>query len=192
MQGAAMARVRAVLEALDGIALCLDARLRIVDMGRANWSAFWHANGGAGAAPDVLGRDITDYFSAGPVRTAFRVALWQVLTGERSRLRLPFRCDAPDRQRDMQLSVTRLGAGSLLYHSIPVATRPRRFVTGRVATDSGPVCAVCARAELDAAEAEMLAALDWPAPPEALPHAMIQTARDLCPRCHLTLVADAA
>lgn len=185
-----------MLEAMDGVALLLDARLRIVDMGRANWSAFWRANGGAEEAPDVLGRDVTDYFSAGPVRTAFRVALSRILTGERDGLRLPFRCDAPDRRRDMQLSVTRVGARRLLYHSLPVASGPRFLSNDRAPPGHRAVCAVCARsgtdAAIDAAEAEMLATLDWPAPPEAVPHAMVHAARDLCPRCHLNLIAQAA
>lgn len=196
---------RDILESLDGVALLLDADLRIAALGRRNWDRFWRENGGAADAPEVLGTDVTDHFAAGTVRAAFRVALHELLAGNRPPICLPFRCDSPTIRRDMQLSVTRCGRRHLLYHALQVASRPILLPVYRAhGPTRGPVpavCTICGGHELSPA-AGPDAPFDWapaqqdaavmhaPAPPAtlALPPAL---AAEMCPRCYFALTAPA-
>jgi hypothetical protein len=171
-----------ILEAMTGIALVLDRDLRVVAGGWRNWSDFWHANGGDDRVPAVVGQDLTSALSAGAVRCGFRAAMGAVARGERRSLQLPFRCDAPGLRRDMLLSVTRSGGEHLLYHAIPLAETKRAIPLHP--QRSADCCAICCRAAAEPADP-----LDWA---ETLQTSFCQPAQDICPRCTLTLMSQAA
>ena len=190
-----MVRAQTLLDAMDGIALVLDADLRVVAGGWTNWSTFWRANGGAAPVPLALGSDITLAFSKGPVRCAFRAALQGVLRGERPPLRLAFRCDSPRVLREMHLTVTRCGGDRLLYHARLLAERPWPARLSLVPQQPERRCGVCARVQMpavtvpDGAAALQPDALDWSEP--VSPPQVPAEEPDLCPRCHLALAATA-
>lgn len=182
-----------ILDALDGIALLLDAELCVVAFGAANWRAFWHGNGGRGTAPDPRGRHLPDVLPDGVARAAFRVALYDVLSGARGPLQMPFRCDAPSLRRDMVLTVRRCGPSHLLYHSVPVAEHWQpRLPVGHGSGARGR-CVMCDRVEpRDRGPGE---AIDWDdprAPDNGSGHELPLRADELCPRCLLKLLGQAA
>jgi hypothetical protein len=172
-----------ILDAMGGIALVLDHDLCVVAGGWQNWSSFWRDNGGAGPAPRILGCDLTEGFTPAPLRAGFRAALMALAAGERGPLRMPFRCDAPGLRRDMLLSVTRCGDAHLLYHATLLAETAHPVRPDAPAFRRG--CVVCARPAPDAGHAR----LDWAEPAAAVARWPVQ---DLCPRCALTLAAQAA
>ncbi len=182
-QSYAMAHAQDILESFDGIALVLNSRLRVVAGGWTNWNRFWRNNGGVGPAPAVLGRDLTDAFSDGVLRSAFRAALASVVLGERPALRLRFRCDGPTVRRDMRLTVARCGTGHLLYQTVALSEtavlRPARPLA------MPERCAICG-----AVPPEQDSWLDWQEPPAGQPP--LPASDTLCPRCALGLSAHAA
>lgn len=184
-----MKQWRDILEQTAGIAMVLDRDLRIVDIGWQNWILFWRQNGG-GQIPDMIGRDVTAFFSEGPVRDTFRHALNEVLLSERPWMRLDFRCDSPDLSRMMRLTVTPLtedGAiKALLYQSEPIWSSPRDTPLP-VFPPVEQVCAVCSRITPTAPDTASrdFAWWDWTPPSPSAPKP-VQT---LCPQCHLDLLS---
>lgn len=185
-----MKRWREIVDKAPGVALVLDRDLRIADIGWQNWILFWRQNGG-GPVPDLLGRDVTDFFSPGTVRDTFRHAFNAVATGQRPWVRLDFRCDSPDLSRLMRLTVSPLTVEGtlrgLLYHSEPLWSR-HRDTPLPAWPPTEQVCAICSRTtpECGGHADHTFAAWDWtPPPPQA--HRPVQT---LCPACHLDLLAE--
>ena len=183
-----MKRWRDILDSAPGIAMVLDRDLRIADIGWQNWILFWRQNGG-GTIPDMIGRDVTEFFSAGPVRDTFRHAFNEVVVGQRPWVRLDFRCDSPDLSRLMRLTVSPLvtdgAVAGLLYSSDPIWTRGRNTPSPEYPPVE-QVCAVCTRTMPDQiGNREDFAGWDWTPPAPTLDRP-VQT---LCPHCHLDLLS---
>ncbi|NNK77315.1 MAG: PAS domain-containing protein [Litoreibacter sp.] len=95
------------LEALEGITFMTDRDGVIMAIGARNWDAFCVDNGAPDlAASDVIGRNLFDYVSGKPVRAQIREALDKLAKSPENSWVMPFRCDAPGRQRHMRQSVT--------------------------------------------------------------------------------------
>ncbi|MDX1648404.1 MAG: hypothetical protein R3263_00995 [Myxococcota bacterium] len=89
----------------------LDAedRIRWVDR---DWLRFADENEAKDLRPErVLGRPVFDFLSGGPVRHVYAI-LFQAARSGRT-LCVPFRCDAPDRRRYMELRIEPADAGGL-------------------------------------------------------------------------------
>jgi hypothetical protein len=185
-----MTRWREMLDRAPGVALVLDRDLQIADVGWRNWTLFWEQNGG-GPMTDLLGRDVTDFFSPGPVRDTFRHAFNAVATGQRPWVRLDFRCDSPDLSRMMRLTVTPLTLEGrlrgLLYHSVPLWAH-RRDGPLPAYPPTEQICAVCNRTTPDDGSHpdRHFAAWDWT---PRLPWAR-RPMQTLCPACHLDLLTE--
>lgn len=83
----------------------LDDRDDIVTTGGA-WESFAVANGAPTlAAPDFVGQSLWDHVSDAPTREIYRHAFRRV-RDRGTALRLPFRCDAPEVRREMQLVIS--------------------------------------------------------------------------------------
>lgn len=95
----------ATIYVLDG-----DDRIRGVGGG---WDSFATANGAAELAGDALvGRSLWDCIAGPEVRELYRALFDRVRSRGRT-VDVPFRCDAPDRRRHMQLRVQPISGASL-------------------------------------------------------------------------------
>lgn len=147
-----------ILEAMDGIAILMDRSLIVRHIGWPNWNSFWTANGGVADSADVVGHDITDFFSSGEVRDTYRKLLLQVTERRRHLIQTDYRCDSPTLKRSMRLTVTPVQSGTeteyLLYQStlLAVEQRPAIHLFSARAVDSKlpnalKVCSICAKVQ---------------------------------------------
>lgn len=144
-----------VLEAMDGVVLLLDRDLKIRAIGEKNWRGFWCSNSSL-EPPQVLGTCILNGFSQGVVRDTYRELFEDVFHKRRDVVEFTYRCDAPDKERRMRLSVRRLTADDgeqyLLYQSTILSIKQRppmpifglRFDQPLKKSDLIRICAVCA------------------------------------------------
>jgi hypothetical protein len=146
---------------MDGVAMILDEDLRIAQVGRPNWKAFFESNPPPSIAPQTrpgekfIGHPVTQFFAGEEVRLIFGDLFRSVLDGARPVVRTDYRCDAPETRREMRLSVTpimtRGKIKSLLYHSVPLFVGKRQAIPlfgAPVAEEGGDdtmtLCAICA------------------------------------------------
>lgn len=100
-------------------------RIRSVD---AAWVRFARENGAAVADPaEVLGRSVFDFIEGGEVRHLYGL-LFRAARTRRRPIRLPFRCDAPDRRRFMELRIEPGAAGGLSLAASLLFEEPRPAV----------------------------------------------------------------
>jgi hypothetical protein len=146
-----------MLEAMDGVALLIDPGLVVRHIGRSHWNDFWKKNAGSRGPLDVVGRDITGFFSEGQVRDVYRTLFLDVARSARQAVKINYRCDSPVLKRSMRLTVTAVPTGAkaeyLLYQSttLDVEQRPAIPLFGAPTGARGPgivkVCAVCAKVQ---------------------------------------------
>lgn len=106
----------------------LDRRNRIVGVGGA-WDAFALDNDGAGATvARVLGTDLLVHVTGDPTRALLDTVLWRVRRREHPVV-LPFRCDSPDRERHMEMTLCgEPGEGVLIaYRQLRTVPLPFRL-----------------------------------------------------------------
>ncbi|MEY2654886.1 MAG: hypothetical protein RLZZ524_1914 [Pseudomonadota bacterium] len=100
-----------------------ENRLRAVS---ADWDVFARANDGDGALTRrVLGRPLTDFLTGDATRMFVRAVFEATRVTGRPRS-LPYRCDAPDRTRQLEMTVTPLGGGALRVEHRLLASEPRQ------------------------------------------------------------------
>ena len=95
------------LDALDGISYLTHLDGTIGAIGAARWNVFARENG----APDLLdhcvvGRNLFDFVSGAEVQSSLRQIMRELAVRGRAAYVVPFRCDAPDRLRNMRQSIT--------------------------------------------------------------------------------------
>lgn len=196
---------------MDGIALLIDRRMRIVAVGRPNWDRFWIDNGGGDPILDPLGGTFTDFIVPGEVRERFRALLGDVLAGHRPAARLDFQCDSPSIRRLMRLTLTPVRlpdrlvaegklAEGVLYQSIRIdveARPPQPLVTApeSLAPAGGAaivhMCARCSRVAWPPGRASR--ASSWIGPVDyyrrgGSEHVLLQ--HGLCPSCLESFMAE--
>lgn len=93
-----------------------------------NWAGFLAENGSGRTVPDAfLGSCLWNHFS-----DASTINLYQALIARARRLDreviVPFRCDAPDRRRYMQMHVRSVAAGEIEFCSVLLREEPRTAV----------------------------------------------------------------
>lgn len=103
----------------------IDASDVIVRVG-GDWLDFAGANQAAESChPDqVLGRPLWNFVTGLETRHLYRLLLDGVRSG-REALRIPFRCDAPDRRRFLELIISRQPEGLLQFASVLLRVEPR-------------------------------------------------------------------
>lgn len=195
---------QALLDAMDGVTLLLDAELRIAAVGWPNWDGFLRENDGPAYARDeIVGRPIYDYFTEGEVRETYRRAFEHVLTGERGQLRVTYHCDAPHVARLMRLSVTRVNgdaAHALLYQSVLLhaVERPPIGLYGVPVRPLGEgdlltICSICARVAWP--KGTPAGAREWIDPREYYRRGgedVAELSHGFCPSCFDRLMAELA
>jgi hypothetical protein len=81
------------------------------------WLAFARENSASELdEPAVLGRKLWDFIADGPTQELYREIHERVRTLGNP-IEVPFRCDSPNLQRHMQLTISRQDGGRLLYES---------------------------------------------------------------------------
>ncbi len=193
-----------ILEAMDGIVILMDRSLIVRRIGWRNWNGFWIANGGAVDAVNVVGRDITDFFTEGEVRDTYHELLLQVSERKRRLIQTDYRCDSPTLKRSMRLTVTPVQSGTetkhLLYQSILLAVeqRPAIPLFGRRAVGSNllnalKVCSICANIQWPAGTTAPDA--EWIEPQEYYQRGGLEDvllSHGFCPPCYELFTAEEA
>lgn len=110
-----------ILDALEGVTYLtdLDGVVRVI--GRSSWNVFASANDTPELRPEVVvGAPLFDMIAGEEVREAYRAMHRAVVSGARPRACFNFRCDSPDAERWMRMSIGLIrgdrGAG-VLYQS---------------------------------------------------------------------------
>ena len=118
------------LDALDGVAYLAAPSGVILGVGRNGWARFALTVGGhSPSANDVIGQSLFDMIADDEARSAFRAIHGRVASLARSALTYEYRCDAPNLERLMRMSVsaltTRGRLQGVLYQSILVSAKDR-------------------------------------------------------------------
>ncbi len=98
-----------------------DDRIRAVD---GDWVDFAVANGARELASSVVGTPLWAYISDRTTRHLYELILRRARERQES-VRIPFRCDAPDAIREMELEIHPREDRSVEFISRTLATRPR-------------------------------------------------------------------
>ena len=154
-----------MLDALDGTAYVTDLDGRLVSVGPESWGAFARENAGDGLAQSPpVGNRIADGISGPTVRAFYQGAHETARSGER-RIAFAFRCDAPEVERRMKMTISPLRSGKtiigVLYQATILSERsrpPLRYLDAATALeqykdDGAPLIASCS----------FCAKIDWPA-----------------------------
>lgn len=113
------------LDTLEGVAYAVERDGTVLAVSRDSWSSFARENGGEAIADPhaIVGRNLLDFVSGDEVRESYRdymEALSHAPTTER--VAFGFRCDAPDRKRQMRMAISPMVLyGTLrgfLFHSV--------------------------------------------------------------------------
>lgn len=166
----------------------IDAGDMIVDVDDA-WLDFARRNGAAGLTRErTIGRS-AHVFIAGWALSELYAQLFIALRRDCRKAELPFRCDAPDMQRHMQLEMSAGPDGHIRLAGRLLRSVPRRRIP---LLDAGVrrngqwliICSVCRRLPaVDGSwqEVEQALASPYAEPPEGLP----QLTHDICQSCEM-------
>lgn len=118
------------LDVMDGLAFRIDRAGIIQDVGANHWDAFAAANGAPELqASTVISRSLFSYIEGEQVRTYLRQVLDRIAEDPNWCWVLPFRCDAPDRERGICQSLRPIFSGQdctgFLFQSIEQYSRQR-------------------------------------------------------------------
>ncbi|GAP35795.1 hypothetical protein [Piscinibacter sakaiensis] len=170
----------------------LDAADRLVAVS-SDWDRFALDNQGPGAcAGAVLGRSLFDFVLGEPTRRLLELGLAQARRSGRRRT-LAYRCDAPDRRRELRMVMTPLLGGSVLVEHRLVSSRTRAARTVQPSAAPAPAgwrrCSQCQRLQAsDAApwcEADAVGPSQWPAGQRLAVQEVV------CPDCQARLPEEA-
>ena len=144
------------LEALDGVTYVTDTEGVVRLLGVTGWCHFAAANDGLELTPvAVLGMSLFDMIAGEEVRDAYRAMHDTVVGGVRPRVCFTFRCDAPDVERWMRMSISLVRGErdvGVLYQSQllrsevrpSVALFSRELILEQLKGEAGrPIVAIC-------------------------------------------------
>lgn len=147
-----------LLDALMGVAYIVTVRGEILAVGERHWAEFANdSQSGDLKASTLLGRNLFDYIKGDAVREYYR-SLHATLISGGGRASFEYRCDAPDTERRMLMSVSSFELDSqmplILYQSQVIDERVRVPVPFLVANnytksyddnDLASICSFCSR-----------------------------------------------
>lgn len=120
----------------------VDANDKIVYINAA-WREFAQRNGAPDLPGRVSGTSLWDHLSGGTVREVSKGLVASVRCSGNS-LKLPFRCDAPDTRRFLEMELTPLGNGEVEFRSRVIRTEQRPPVPVPLEAEGTPLFLVCA------------------------------------------------
>jgi hypothetical protein len=111
-----------LLNALSGLIYITSRSGELLAFGRRNWDAFACKNSGQDAVSNnLLGRNLFDFIQGEEVRAVYKSSHATLLEDDQARISFEYRCDAPDRERRMLMSVSTVvcdgGETAILYQS---------------------------------------------------------------------------
>lgn len=107
----------------DACGYVVDAEDRVTCVDEA-WVAFARGNGASALAKSVIGTSLWRHIADPTTRHLYELMMDRVRVTGRT-VRVPFRCDAPGMVREMELSISPLGAGALALVAGTLRTRSR-------------------------------------------------------------------
>jgi hypothetical protein len=118
------------LEALAGISFVTDPGGTILAIGAKRWNAFAGANGALELTDQAaIGRNLFDFVSGADNGAHLQRVMKELSVGIHDSWAMPFRCDGPDRERNMWQSVTPFRSGrdcaGFLFQSIELSSNHR-------------------------------------------------------------------
>ena len=145
------------LDALDGLSFILQIDGTISGVGSPRWDNFARSNAAPElAASRVLGRNLYEFISGDEVKQHLQTFLHQLSSMQRSSLVVPFRCDAPNMQRNMRQAITPIMKGDVcqgfLFQSVDLDHRQRppldifdfKAIAAKVSQNSNlPIVTMC-------------------------------------------------
>jgi hypothetical protein len=126
------------LSALDGVAFLVAPDGTIIGVGRKGWTAFAREVGGnSPSREEVVGRRLFDMIAGDEVKHAFAALHERAATLATQGLTYEYRCDAPDLERLMKMSISALTSQGrllgVLYQSTLLSAKdrvPLEFLSG--------------------------------------------------------------
>jgi len=101
---------------MQKLSYIIDAGNRLVRLS-SGWERFAIANGAPDLSPyNVLGRNLDSFITGAETREVFGMFLTRLRQSDREVV-LPFRCDAPDRRRLMEMTVLARPDGSIEFRT---------------------------------------------------------------------------
>lgn len=191
------------LNALDGVAYLAASDGTVIGVGREGWSKFMRGAGADGPAPEaVVGRRLFDMIADPEAKRAFEAVHRRVATLASRALTYEYRCDAPDLERLMKMSVSAVTSEGrllgVLYQSTLLSAKnrvPLAFLSTREAqieearVSSLPfvrICQFCANVTMRSWNDE------WAAPTDFYRRGgddAVRLSYGICPACERTRLA---
>ena len=196
---------KAVLSALDGIAYLVDPAGVILAVGEKPWADFATTNGAPGlGSRNVVGRSMLSFIAGRELREIYRRFVESVASGSREVIGFRYRCDSPNRRRDVKLNIApvRLGGEfvAVLMHNQILDERERppidlfdtASVLAAVKRDANlPLVVVCSVCNRVAMGEEVQRAWIEPETYYAMGGlADVRVSHGLCPWCHDALEGE--
>jgi len=155
-----------LLDAMDGIVYLIDADGIILAVGGEAWRRFAEENSAPWLAPEsVVGTSIFSHIHGGGVQDTCRKLHDAVCQERRPAVTYGYRCDAPDAERRMRMSISpvrdRSGSVMALYQS-QVVTEAPRLPLGLVSMERRASAHVAYRREQFVAFCSFCQDLAWP------------------------------
>jgi len=119
-----------ILNALSGVVYVTSRGGEFLAFGRRNWDAFACENSGQEIVSDnLLGRNLFDFIGGNDVKAVYQSAHATLLEDDRAKVSFEYRCDAPDFERRMLMSISSVACGhdkaAILYQSQILEERVR-------------------------------------------------------------------
>ncbi len=196
-----------LLDAMDGIAYIVGQDGRILAIGSASWNSFAAANDAPGLIADAaIGTSLFDQMHGADVRDACRKLHNAVCEKRHRSISYEYRCDAPDTERRMRMSITPVndacGVGGALYQS-QIVTEAQRLPLGLLSMERRASPALSYRRDELVAMCSFCHDLAWPVGAEDADQTWIRideyyrrggsvdvaVSHGICPACVVRLMA---
>ena len=113
----------------------IDARDRLVRVDEA-WIRFARENWDPDFTDSsVIGRRLWDFIREETTRHIYQMIVARIRSGDKKEYRIPFRCDSPDRKREMEMVITGGASGEIVFTSL-LMNEQKRELTAPHETDS--------------------------------------------------------
>ena len=133
---------------MDVLTYTIDAEDRIVNMS-ANWNIFAEENQASDSclSAGVLNRQIWEFITDLETRHLYQVINANVRAG-RKPVTIPFRCDAPDKRRYLEMKIVSVKQKHIEYQNTIIREEPREPVVLLMAGTARPegllkMCSIC-------------------------------------------------